>query len=128
MVLCQFILTDQDVVQTFRWPLAPGRYTARVIDVSVVSDKSNHADDVSMTLSSSCMATYSLRPNGVMSGTQLEFPIESAHFAVMSGLHMEFDLLINGAQIDWQVSFSTAIPGADFRQVIVNTDIMPMVL
>ena len=128
MVLCQFIVTAQDVVQTFRFPLAPGRYRCRLVDVSVVSDKAAHADDISMTLSSSCMATYSLRPNGVMSGTQLEFPVHSADLVNISSLPMEFDLQINGAQIDWQVSFSTAIPGADFRQVIVNTDIMPMIL
>lgn len=128
MVLCQFIVTTQDVVQTFRWPLAPGRYTARVIDVSVVIDKAAHAGDISMALSSSCMAVYSLRPDGVMSATQLEFPIHANAIVNTSSLPMEFDLQINGAQIDWKASFSTAIAVADFRQVNLNLDVMPMML
>lgn len=128
MVLLQVIIDAQDTVQYFRWPMAPGKYRARILHVECVTDKTAHGDDLTFTIECSQMAVYQLRPGGATSTTALRFPVTSDHGGYESGATLDFDLFINGAQMDWKVSLSTPVAAGDFNSTILDLDVEPYIL
>lgn len=126
MVLVQVVIDAEATAQYFRFPMAPGRYRVRVLSVDSITDKAAHADMIILSLSSSQMNVYQLRATA-QTTTALQFPIENVHVSNRSGVPLEFDMTIAGAQMDWTATFS-AVLGAAFSRVVLNLDMEPFVL